>query len=65
MQVKPPTPNLRVWRSFIVGWTLTTFAYGFWVIDGTSVARGLARFFKRKKSTQIEGKNEPTGTEEN
>ena len=62
MQIKPPTPNLRVWRSFIVGWTLITFAYGFWVIDGTSVARDLSRLFKRK-SKAVEGENEATGTE--
>ena len=64
MQVKPPTPNLRVWRSFILGWTFVTFCYGVWIMDGAGAARGLAQQLK-KKGENVEGKNELIGAEQN
>ena len=54
MLIKPPKPNVRIWRTFILGWTFLTFTYAYWVIDGTSVVKDLTKLFQTKVENQDE-----------
>ena len=54
MLIKPPKPNVRIWRSFILGWTFATFVYTYWVLGGSSVVRDITKLFKKEVENQDE-----------